>query len=130
MCTDGCLLDRVSVSSVDATTCHHSSLSSARPLPFENRRLAAVYGSIAAGVQCVLFADYNLPTEDKHVFTDLQLAYRNWLSRASNGVFYGDNKKNPGISTESGAATLNTSPQQQVNPHIDSAARPRGPHHS
>jgi hypothetical protein len=91
-----------------------------------------VYGSIAVGIQCVLYADYNLPTDDKHVFTDLQAAYRNWLCRASNGVFYGghdEQNKNlsiAGPAAESEADALKTSVQQQVKPPISTTAPPRG----
>jgi hypothetical protein len=89
-----------------------------------------VYGSIAAGIQCVLYADYNLPTDDKHVFTDLQVAYRNWLCRASNGVFYGVNehKNNPSIAgpaAESEAAALSANLQQQGKPPISTTSPPR-----
>jgi hypothetical protein len=116
---------------VASTTTTHSSL----PLIILcyvflfDRRLAAVYGSIAAGIQCVLYADYNLPTDDKHVFTDLQLAYRNWLCRASNGVFYGDNKHNnhpsiAGPAAESQADAFSANLQQQGRPSTSTTPPP------
>jgi hypothetical protein len=75
------------------------------------RRIAAIYGSIAAGIQCVLYADYNLPTDDKHVFTDLQVAYRNWVNRTFFGTcarrvvgsdpVYNEQRKNRSLKPES-----------------------------
>lgn len=40
------------------------------------RKIAAIVCSAGAGVQAVLFTDYNIPGDDPHVFTELQAAFK------------------------------------------------------
>jgi hypothetical protein len=46
----------------------------------ENRKIAAIVCSAGAGVQAVLFTDYNIPSgDDPHVFTEVQTAWKKWV---------------------------------------------------
>jgi hypothetical protein len=44
------------------------------------RKIAAIVCSVGAGVQAVLFTDYNIPSgDDPHVFTEVQSAWKKWV---------------------------------------------------
>lgn len=46
------------------------------------RRLATYVVTAFASVHLVFYTDYNIPNyEGKHVFSDLQVWYRNWVDR-------------------------------------------------
>ena len=47
------------------------------------RRLAAIVGSGLVGFQAVFLSEYTLPNSEheKHVFTDVQQSYRDWVQR-------------------------------------------------
>jgi len=83
----------------------------------EHRRTAAIVGSIAVGIQAVLFTDYDIPVSrdginrgEKHVFTDLQKNYRKLIDRhifgivdqQQNGGFGGNGGNSEGASDDSG----------------------------
>jgi hypothetical protein len=48
------------------------------------RKIAAIVCSAGAGIQAVLFTDYNIPSgDDPHVFTEIQAAWKDWVRGTS-----------------------------------------------